>query len=91
MSNPNSSLPPIPPSGWLYASLEVLDGERRLKPTHFAFDRIVFNAPPGLTSQKVEIILTNGDETQRHMATVLPHDSSATRIPIRLHPPHQTR
>jgi hypothetical protein len=78
----NTSLPKM--SGWVYASLTVWDGQRKLKPTHVAFDRLRFAEPPRLTSDQVEIVLVNGDETQRQKAIVLPHDPDATRIPIRL-------
>lgn len=71
---------------WIYASLTVLDGQRKLKPCEVAFDRIYFTEPPQLTSRQIEIILVNGDAEQRHMAVVLPHDANATRIPIRLLP-----
>ena len=71
----------------VYAALTVVDGTRRLKPCEVSFDRLHFRQPPHLTSAQVEIILTNGDEEQRHMAVVLPHDPDATRIPIRLSPP----
>lgn len=67
-----------------YVSLTVLDGERRLKPTHVAFDRIHFAEPPRLSSTRVEIILVNGDVREHRIAEVLPHDADATRIPIRL-------
>lgn len=69
---------------WTYATLTVVDGERQLKPCEVAFDRMHFRSPPHLTSTQVEIILVNGDEEQRHFATVLPHEADATRIPIRL-------
>lgn len=72
---------------WVYASLTVRDGNRKLKPSHVAFDRLRFDQPPHLTSRQVEIILVNGSEEQRHLATVLPHDAEATRIPIELLPP----
>jgi hypothetical protein len=71
---------------WTYATLTVMDGPRKLKPASVAFDRIRFDHPPRLTSTQVEIILVNGDEEQRHFATVLPHEADATRIPIRLVP-----
>jgi len=73
-----------PEQGWIYAALTVLDGQRRLKPTHAAFDRLYFAEPPRLASSQVEIILTNGDAEQCHTALVLPHAPDATRIPIRL-------
>jgi hypothetical protein len=69
---------------WVYATLTVVDGGRQLKPAEVAFDRLHFREPPHLTSAQVEIILVNGDEEQRHMAVVLPHDANATRILIRL-------
>lgn len=72
----------------VYASLIVVDGDRRLKPAQVASDRLLFTEPPHLTSTSIEVILVNGDEMQRHMAVVLPHDADATRIPIRLLPPH---
>jgi hypothetical protein len=77
--------------GWLYASLAVLDGPRRIKPAQVGPDLLLFDEPPHLTSSRVEIILTNGDEEQRHFATVLPHDEDAKRIPIRLMPPHREK
>jgi hypothetical protein len=77
--------------GWVYASLIVVDGERRLKPSHVGPDDVRFPTPPRLTSEKIEIILTNGDEEQRNYAIVLPHDPDATQIPIELLPPHKIR
>lgn len=71
-------------SKWVYASLTVVDGLRRLKPSHVASDRLIFAEPPHLTSSNIQIILTNGDEEQQQDAQVLPHDTDATRIPIRL-------
>jgi hypothetical protein len=69
---------------WVYASLTVIDGRRHIKPAQVASDRLLFISPPRLTSGTVEIIITNGDQEQRHTAVVLPHDAEATRIPIRL-------
>lgn len=69
---------------WVYASLTVIDGERRIKPAQVASDRLLFSKPPRLASETVEIIVTNGDQEHRHTAVVLPHDPEATRIPIRL-------
>lgn len=74
------------PQSWTYASLTVIDGQRELKPAQVASDRLLFAEPPHLTSEQVEIVLTNGQEVQRHAAVVLPHASDATRIPIRLMP-----
>ena len=73
-------------SNWVYATVTVVDGSRRLKPREVSFDRLRFSEPPRLTSSQVEIILTNGDAEQRQMAAVLPHDADDTRIPIRLLP-----
>ena len=69
---------------WVYAELTVMDGPRRLNPTQVAFDRLYFAEPPRLTSNQVEVIVTNGNSEQRHWATVLPHEADATRIPIEL-------
>ena len=69
---------------WVYASLTVIDGQRHLKPTQVAFDRLLFAEPPQLTGNPIEIILQNGDAEQRHTALVLSHDPQATRIPIQL-------
>jgi hypothetical protein len=69
---------------WVYVKLTVVDGTRQLKPCEVSFDEINFNNPPHLTSSEVEIILVNGDEEDRHIAEVLPHDADATQIPIRL-------
>jgi hypothetical protein len=71
---------------WVYVSLTVRDGQRRLKPTHVSFDHVCFNAPPRFISNQVEIIIVNGDDEQRHMANVLPHDPDATLIPIEVIP-----
>src|SRR5260370_35772302 len=62
---------------WVYASLTVIDGPRRLKPTHVASDRLHFTEPPRLTSPTIQIILRNGDEEQRHDAMALPHEPDA--------------
>ena len=75
---------PSRPQSWVYASLTVLDGERRLKPAQVGPDCLQFTEPPRLTSGSVEVILVNGDDQQRHTAIVLPHDAEATRIPIQL-------
>ena len=69
---------------WTYAELTVLDGPRKLKPTHAAFDRLLFAQPPHLIGDEIEVILTNDKVEQRHKAAVLPHAPDATRIPIRL-------
>ena len=84
---PSLNAPHPRPAGWTYASLLVIDGTRQLKPSQAAFDRLLFDQPPRLTSRHIQIILTNGDQEQRHTAIVLPHDPDATRIPIQLSPP----
>lgn len=83
---PSLKTPPSDETNWVYAKLIVIDGSRHLKPSEVAFDRLCFPQPPHLTSNRVEVILVNGDEEQRHTAIVLPHDSEAMRIPIRLDP-----
>ena len=72
--------------GWVYATLTVMDGNRRLNPTQVSFDHVLFLEPPCLQSEVIEIILVNGDAEQHQTATVLPHDPQATWIPIRLIP-----
>ncbi len=67
-----------------YAELRVVDGERVLRPTHVAFDRLIFSEPPHLVSSRVRVIVTNGDQQGANVAIVLPHDADATRIPIEL-------
>lgn len=90
---PTSSETTTPPrsSSWVYASLTIIDGERRRKPAQVGPNFVQFTQPPRLTSAEIEIILVNGDRQQRHMATVLSHDADATKIPIRLARPHVTR
>jgi len=83
---PSVHVPNASEKKWVYASLTVMDGDRKLKPAQVGFDRLLFSDPPRLQSKQVEIILVNGDEEQRRMATVLPHDPEATRIPIMLMP-----
>ena len=70
--------------GWVYASLSVVDGKRRLKPIDVAFDYLSFSEPPRLKGTQVEIILRNGEEEQRQFAKILPHEPDATEIPIQL-------
>ena len=86
MNQPFLSTPNRREQDWTYVSLVVMDGERRLKPTHVAFDRLHFAEPPRLTSPRVEIILINGNAQQRQVVAVLPHDADAKRIPIQLVP-----
>jgi len=81
------NVPAVGRQNWTYVSLAVIDGHRVLKPTHVAYDRVIFAEPPRLESKQIEIILRNGDAEQRHFATVLPHDQNAARIPIQLGPP----
>jgi hypothetical protein len=72
------------PSGtrWNYVEVEVLDGQRSLRPTHTCFDYLIFAEPPLLVSQEIEIIVTNNGLPISSKAKVLPHDPAATRIPI---------
>jgi hypothetical protein len=81
---------PTPRAGspWIYASLAVVDGQRRLKPAQVGPDHLLFTMPPHLTGEKIEIILQNGDEEHRSFADVLPHHPDATMIPIQLLPSH---
>jgi hypothetical protein len=83
MQHSMSTLRPVQQS-WTYVKLTVVDGTRQIKPCSVSFDEINFNNPPHLISSQVEIILVNGDEEDRHIAEVLPHDADATQIPIRL-------
>ncbi|HEX4794606.1 MAG TPA: hypothetical protein VH370_12475 [Humisphaera sp.] len=68
----------------VYVSLSVRDGDRLLKPAQVLFDRLIFDHPPHLTSSEVEVTVANGDVVDRRVVAVLPHDPSATEIPIRL-------
>lgn len=86
MKHPSIDTPGQKAEGWTYAELTVIDGARRLAPTHVAFDRLHFDEPPRLTSARIEIILVNGADERRSIAEVLPHDGESTRIPIRLVP-----
>jgi hypothetical protein len=71
-------------SKWVYTTIRLHDGERILEPTHVSFDHVVFPAPPELTGSRVEIVVANGPDELRSVVDVLPHDPSATEIPIRL-------
>jgi hypothetical protein len=73
---------------YLYARLCIIDGPRRLRPCQVGPEFVAFDEPPHLQSARVEIVLTNGDQEQRHWATVLAHDPEATQIPVKLSPPH---
>jgi len=86
MSQSFLNLPHRREKDWVYVSLTVVDGDRRLNPTHVAFDRLLFDEAPRLRSAQVEIIVVNGEVEDRRVARVLPHDEDATRIPIRLLP-----
>jgi hypothetical protein len=79
---PNSTAAPAPQ--WNYVDVQVMDGQRALRPTHVAFDRLIFAEPPNLSSQQIEIVVTNNGQSHMSRALVLPHESSSTRIPIRL-------
>jgi hypothetical protein len=83
---PSLNIPQPNNQRWVYAELIVCDGPRQLKPSEVSFDLLRFAEPPHLTNTQVEIILTNGDQEQRRLAMILPHDADATQIPIRLLP-----
>ena len=85
----SASAAQLPKSKWTYVNLEVRDGQRLLNPSHVCFDRLIFTEPPRLTSSEVEVIVINGDVEDHRMAAVLPHDSDALEIPIRLLPPNE--
>lgn len=73
-----------PKTSPVYATIRVLDGDRELKPAEVSFDLISFWEPPHLQSEHIEIVIANGDEKQRNLARVLPHEPDATEIPIQL-------
>lgn len=64
--------------------VQVLDGDRVLHPTHVSFDRLIFAEPPKLSSEFVQIIITNNGQPHSSQARILPHESTSTRIPIQL-------
>jgi len=78
------NIPQKAPPRWVYAELTVFDGQRQLRPTEVGPDEVSFDQPPHIAEGQIEILLTNRDEHQRHLAEVLPHDANATDIPIRL-------
>lgn len=55
-----------------------------LRPTHIAFDRLIFTEPPKLISGVVQIVITNNGASHKSRAQVLPHDGDSTRIPIQM-------
>jgi hypothetical protein len=71
-------------SKWVYATIRLYDSQRILSPTHLSFDRVIFRNPPKLTTTQVEIVVSNGDDEFRSLASVLPHDPNALEIPIQL-------
>jgi hypothetical protein len=73
-----------PASQWNYVKLEVLDADRVLRPTHCSFDFLIFKDPPKVTSDIIQVIVTNRGIPHSRYARVLPHDETATRIPIEL-------
>ena len=81
---PSLKSPPPAARNWVYVSLTVVDGQRRLKPSQIGPDYMSFRQPPQITSNKVEIIVSNGDAEYRRIAAILPHESQATEIPIQL-------
>lgn len=85
MSVPTEPSPTAKPATqWNYVEIRVIDGERVLRPTHVAFDRLIFAQPPNLRSRQVEIVITNNGKSHSSQAVVLPHDADSTHIPIRL-------
>jgi hypothetical protein len=84
-AEPSQSNTPSPTSErWNYVDVQVKDGQRVLRPTHVAFDRLIFAQPPNLSSRSVEIIVTNNGQSHSSRVQILPHDASATRIPIQI-------
>lgn len=77
-----SSNPQTESRGWIYTDLAVISEQRTLKPTHLASDFLIFASPPSLQAGPIEIILSEGTDVRRWTATVLPHESGATRIPV---------
>jgi hypothetical protein len=69
---------------WNYVDVQITDGQRVLRPTHIAFDRLIFAEPPNLTSHEIEIVVTNNGQPHTSRAVVLAHEPCSTRIPIRL-------
>ena len=88
MQPSSSTVPTAPARSWVYASLAVIDGQRRLKPAQVSSDHLLFSEPPCLVSDEVEVIVSNGDEEQHTYAIILPHDPAAKRIPIQIRSPH---
>jgi hypothetical protein len=68
---------------WVYTSISLHDAERILQPTQVSFDRVLFRTPPQLSSTRVEIVISNGQDEFRSFVDVLPHQQNATEIPIR--------
>lgn len=69
---------------WNYVDVQVKDGQRILRPTHVAFDRVIFAERPNLTADRIEIVTMNNGQSHSRQALVLPHEPSATYIPIQL-------
>jgi hypothetical protein len=85
MSVPAESNAPTPSvERWNYVDVHVMDGQRVLRPTHVAFDRLIFTEPPNFSSQNIEIIVTSNGQSHSSRALVLPHEPSTTSIPIQL-------
>lgn len=72
------------PARWTYVQILVIDGDRRLRPTHVCGTEIRFNEPPRLTSGQITIITRNGDRQTTRRARVLAHQEDARVIPIEL-------
>lgn len=79
-----------PPSGpastrwpsWNYVEVSVQDGPRHLRPTHVSHDYLIFTEPPQLTSNEIDITISDNAGSDTSRVRVLPHDPSATQIPI---------
>lgn len=74
----------VPASRWTYVELEIIDADRRLRPTHVCATEIRFSEPPRLASRQITITTRNGDRETTHHARVLAHEADAEHIPIEL-------
>jgi hypothetical protein len=67
-----------------YAKLRVVCAGREYTPTHVAFDRLIFAAPPRLTANTLEVGVTIDGQERCWTATVQPHSPDDAEIGIRL-------
>ncbi len=81
---PKSSSGGISATEWNYVDVQVLDGDRVLHPTHTSFDRLIFAEPPRISSEFLQIIVTNNGQSHSSRARVLAHESTSTDVPIQL-------